>query len=73
MCRGDRLVTLTGMGDGDQPGCADWERRLSPATTESADLSRYLCEPSGQPAGSSLQTGIRATAGSYPYRSNPHH
>ena len=34
MCRDDRPVTPTDVGDGDQPGCACWERRLLSAKDE---------------------------------------
>ena len=50
MCRGDRPVAPTGVGDGDQPGCADWERRLSSAKDEAPENGHFrkcLCNHSG--------------------------
>ncbi len=47
MCRGDRPVAPTGAGDGDQPDCADRERRLLSAIAGSADFSRQRMHPKG--------------------------
>ena len=45
MCRGDRPVAPTGVGDGDQPGCADRKRRLGAPALVGIFMHTEACAP----------------------------